>query len=335
MAASLDDLGCTHYKRKCALLAPCCNKVYACRICHDDKEIHEIDRKAVKQIKCLGCETLQAVAEVCEKCSVKFGFYSCLVCRLFDDTDRQQYHCDDCGICRVGGRENFFHCTKCNLCLGITLKGSHKCVENSSHSNCPVCLELLHTSRDRQTVLKCGHLIHSSCMTEMLKTWNYACPICSQSMVDMEEIWKSLDEEVQSTPMPEEYQNFNVQVLCRDCHQESRVLFHVIGMKCKECGSYNTCRTADPNGPNEPGNETGPIPADGDLEELEVYHDVNDDDDDEWESVDSDSDASDEIAADTGEGNSTGVARNTENIDKDNSDASSSKTGGNTGKGDS
>lgn len=23
------------------------------------------------------------------------------------------------------------------------------------------------------------------------------------------------------------------------------MLFHVIGLKCQECGSYNTCRTAD------------------------------------------------------------------------------------------
>lgn len=24
------------------------------------------------------------------------------------------------------------------------------------------------------------------------------------------------------------------------------MLFHVIGLKCQECGSYNTCRTGDP-----------------------------------------------------------------------------------------
>lgn len=30
-----------------------------------------------------------------------------------------------------------------------------------------------------------------------------------------------------------------------DLSQESKVLFHVIGLKCQECGSYNTCRTAD------------------------------------------------------------------------------------------
>lgn len=29
--------------------------------------------------------------------------------------------------------------------------------------------------------------------------------------------------------------------------QESKVLFHVIGLKCQHCGSYNTCRTEDPD----------------------------------------------------------------------------------------
>jgi hypothetical protein len=41
------------------------------------------------------------VATVCQKCSVKFGFYTCLICHLFDDADKQQYHCEDCGICRL------------------------------------------------------------------------------------------------------------------------------------------------------------------------------------------------------------------------------------------
>jgi len=27
-----------------------------------------------------------------------------------DTTSKKQFHCEDCGICRVGGRENFFHC---------------------------------------------------------------------------------------------------------------------------------------------------------------------------------------------------------------------------------
>lgn len=48
--------------------------------------------------------------------------YTCLVCNLFDDEDKDQYHCDGCGICRIGGRTNFFHCEVCNMCLPLQLK---------------------------------------------------------------------------------------------------------------------------------------------------------------------------------------------------------------------
>ena len=55
--------------------------------------------------------------------------------------------------------------------------------------------------------------------------------------------------------------------------QESKVKFHVIGLKCQECGSYNTCRTAGPdessdretNGaPSQNGPDQGPdVPPEG------------------------------------------------------------------------
>lgn len=48
--------------------------------------------------------------------------YTCLICNLFDDEDKDQYHCEGCGICRIGGRNNFFHCEVCNMCLPLQLK---------------------------------------------------------------------------------------------------------------------------------------------------------------------------------------------------------------------
>ena len=48
--------------------------------------------------------------------------YTCLVCNLFDDEDKNQYHCDGCGICRIGGKDRFFHCEVCNMCLPMQLK---------------------------------------------------------------------------------------------------------------------------------------------------------------------------------------------------------------------
>lgn len=31
-----------------------------------------------------------------------------------------------CNLCRIGPREKYFHCEKCNLCLGQDLRGNHK-----------------------------------------------------------------------------------------------------------------------------------------------------------------------------------------------------------------
>jgi hypothetical protein len=41
-------------------------------------------------------------------------------------------------------------------------------------------------------------------------------------------------------PMPEEYKNHYMTVLCNDCLHKSEVKFHVMGGKCEECKSYNT-----------------------------------------------------------------------------------------------
>lgn len=55
-----------------------------------------------------------------------FFQYYCGLCKLFDDEDRQQYHCDGCGLCRVGGRDKFFHCNTCEMCLPISIVDTHK-----------------------------------------------------------------------------------------------------------------------------------------------------------------------------------------------------------------
>jgi hypothetical protein len=108
--------GCSHYKRKCQLLAPCCDTFYPCRFCHDEqrdeaekdvKKRHNLDRKAVKKVKCMRCGEVQDPAKECKSCGVVMGFYFCPVCNLYDDVDKKQFHCDKCTICRVGGAEKY------------------------------------------------------------------------------------------------------------------------------------------------------------------------------------------------------------------------------------
>lgn len=89
---------------------------------------------------------------------VKIVAYFCEICCLYDNTDKGQFHCDKCGICRVGGKENFFHCDKCNACIGINLKDSHNCIENVTKNVCPICRENMFDLIDSITMLKCGHI---------------------------------------------------------------------------------------------------------------------------------------------------------------------------------
>lgn len=237
-------IGCSHYKRRCLFVTPCCNKLYQCRYCHDENESHYFNRRTVSELICIECNTRQRVKAECEKCGVRFGKYTCLICNLFDDEEKNQYHCYGCGICRIGGRDRFFHCEVCNMCLPIQLKiDGHRCVENVSRSNCPVCLEDIHTSRIPCHIPECGHLLHRTCFQELLSSGHYACPTCQTSMMDMKTLWDYLDAEVLATTMPKEYENYLVDILCKDCHKVSKVKFHIVGLKCLHCGGYNTCRT--------------------------------------------------------------------------------------------
>lgn len=38
-------LGCKHYRRRCMLVAPCCDTPYVCRLCHDEAADHQVSRQ--------------------------------------------------------------------------------------------------------------------------------------------------------------------------------------------------------------------------------------------------------------------------------------------------
>ena len=130
--------------------------MYACRFCHDEQEDHILKRDDVTKIVCSKCGKMQKLQQNCESCGLLFGKvvnkvcysnsvgklekspwylydftfdffqYFCLECKLFDDENKEQYHCKGCGICRIGDQSKFFHCDGCNMCLPINLKGNHK-----------------------------------------------------------------------------------------------------------------------------------------------------------------------------------------------------------------
>ncbi|XP_061395714.1 uncharacterized protein LOC133331333 [Musca vetustissima] len=233
--------GCAHYKRSCMFVTPCCNKFYKCRFCHDENESHHFDRKTLTELICTECNTRQKVQDRCQSCGIRFGKYTCLICNLFDDSDKQQYHCRRCGICRIGGRDNFFHCEVCDMCLPIQLKiAGHRCVENISRSHCPVCLGDIHTSRIPCHIPDCGHLLHKLCFDQLLASGHYTCPTCQTSLIDMTALWEYLDAQAELMPIPKKYENQKIHIFCNDCHKTSKTKFHYIGLKCVHCGAYNT-----------------------------------------------------------------------------------------------
>jgi len=242
-AICLPAEGCAHYRRRCKLRAPCCGELYSCRFCHDADKQHAMNRHDVKSVVCSTCNHEQSPQASCEICGTTFGAYFCGVCNLFDDdVKKDQFHCDKCGICRVGGRENFFHCDTCGACYSTELRNNHVCVPNSMQRDCPICCEFLFDSLEAPQVLRCGHTIHRKCLESYSAHGGYTCPLCNASVCDMRAAWSVLDEEIEQTPMPEELAQRMVKVLCNDCHAHSEPQFHALGLKCSDCGSYNTRR---------------------------------------------------------------------------------------------
>lgn len=105
--------GCPHYKRNIKLQCSSCERWYTCRFCHDEKEDHSLNRRETKNMLCMFCGFAQPAAEACAQCGERAAWYYCSVCKLWDDDSRKSiYHCDDCGICRVGQGlgKDFYHC---------------------------------------------------------------------------------------------------------------------------------------------------------------------------------------------------------------------------------
>lgn len=212
----------------------------------DPSKRHELERTAVRELVCALCDTRQPAATSCASCGAAFGAYACLRCAFFDDDVRKrQFHCDACGICRVGGADNFFHCGTCGCCYAASLRNNHVCVADSMRQNCPICFEYLFDSVRPTAVLPCGHTIHSDCLKEMERHRALACPLCLKSYADLGPVWRRVDDEIAATPMPDEYKDWAVTIACNDCAATgARVPFHVLGHKCPACASYNTRRLA-------------------------------------------------------------------------------------------
>ena len=95
----------------------------------------------------------------------------------------------------------------------------------------------------------------------MVSAGHYACPICGVSMMNMTDVWKIYDKEISETPMPAEYEDLYANIQCRDCLQPSLTVFHVLGLKCLQCGGYNTVRDKGPLVRQALSTVTPPVPS--------------------------------------------------------------------------
>ncbi|KAF9901906.1 hypothetical protein EC991_005554 [Linnemannia zychae] len=237
-----NQLGCKHYRRGCKLKASCCGRWFNCRFCHDDASDHAIVRSETKMMLCMHCQTIQEAAQNCSFCKARMAVYYCDTCKLWDDDPKKHiYHCDDCGICRIGqglGRD-YFHCKKCNVCMNIQLQDNHKCIERNLECDCPICGEYMFTSTSTVIFMPCGHCIHSKCHEDYIKT-SYQCPTCWKSLGDMSAYYSKIDSLLAEQTMPPDYANIFSIVLCNDCEVKSEAPYHFLYHRCDKCHGYNT-----------------------------------------------------------------------------------------------
>ncbi|KAI8836827.1 zinc-ribbon-domain-containing protein [Chytridium lagenaria] len=237
-------LGCKHYQRASKLQAHCCGKWYACRFCHDEVSDHNIIRNLIVTMMCMYCNQVQPAGQDCinAECQRRVSKYYCKECKLWDDDPRKNiYHCYDCGICRIGKGLgiDYFHCKKCNVCMAISLKGRHKCIERNLESDCPICGEYMFTSTTTVIFMPCGHCIHYKCHQEYIQT-SYQCPTCFKSLANMSEYFKRIDAMLAQHQMPPEYANTKSFIYCNDCEKKCYAKFHFLYHKCVHCKGYNT-----------------------------------------------------------------------------------------------
>ncbi|KAI9794830.1 MAG: hypothetical protein M1816_002958 [Peltula sp. TS41687] len=245
-------LGCQHYRRNVKLQCSTCNKWYTCRFCHNEKEDHMLIRVETRNMLCMLCWCAQPAGEICVNCGERTAWYYCGICKLWDDdSEKSIYHCNDCGICRVGRGlgKDFFHCKTCCVCMSISIADSHKCIERSTDCDCPICGEYMFTSPETVVFMPCGHSIHHKCYYEHMKS-SYRCPICSRSIVNMEAQFRNLDRAIESQPMPAQFRDTRALIYCSDCCAKSSVKYHWLGLKCGLCDSYNTAQIRILTGPD-------------------------------------------------------------------------------------
>ena len=245
---------CSHYIRWCIPVCMECKsesnkkdkqmKNHCCHYCHNELEMHDMDRSNIKMMKCLLCGCYQESNNGCKnpECYGKTHNLYCKKCAIWDHkVGKNIAHCDKCGICRLGSKSDIKHCDKCNMCWNIQYYDNHTCKINQMGRECLICMEQCWDNQVASTILRCGHIFHPKCISGWMKE-NYVCPICKKTAYDGTALWAMIENYVNSMEIPDEYKDWRVNILCNDCEEKSNVKYGIYYHKCPndECGSWNT-----------------------------------------------------------------------------------------------
>mmetsp|Transcript_3326 Transcript_3326/g.10151 ORF Transcript_3326/g.10151 Transcript_3326/m.10151 type:complete len:429 (-) Transcript_3326:81-1367(-) len=247
--AGNSDNGCPHYKRNCRLVTKCCKDAngeymaFVCRFCHDNSPLqktnpHRLNRFKVERLECIQCGTRQKVSNKCINCNIAFGRYACLDCKLFDNADKDIYHCRECGLCRLGVEAQNKHCSNCNACISKESFQRHVCVQNALKGDCPICKDELYASKEKVVFIRCGHALHRQCLAEYLKT-SFRCPICYKSMANLKSHTEASANASAIEQIPEHLKNRWLKVYCYECRKFSNIRF-TFYRRCTNCHTFNT-----------------------------------------------------------------------------------------------
>lgn len=179
--------GCEHYWRDAFPVCAECKKIYPCRLCHDENEdSHTMDRKCISEMYCLSCKKIVPIGMSCSNCGKVVSVIFCdtchVMCQIGPDM-KPAYHCDACGVCRVGLKKFSTHCDQCNSCFDARNFDSHICVENCS---CPVCYMDLKDTIAPEFSMRCNvkHRIHASCYDKLIQAGTFVCPLDHKVIID-------------------------------------------------------------------------------------------------------------------------------------------------------
>lgn len=195
---------CQHYKnKKCSQFHfDCCQIRDPCHRCHLARGCEQRP-PLISSIVCSECQLQQAPSQRCinESCQVEFSKSYCEKCKIW--TDVEIFHCDKCGVCRVGKESDVFHCDNCEACFGIEGRSHHRCAKTKlKDTNCPICLESVHTAQKASNILPCGHVVHGECWKQAAGRGEYRCPTCRKSLINMKAIWGNIRKSIALQPIP-------------------------------------------------------------------------------------------------------------------------------------